>query len=195
MIVLTCLGLFVRGKMLEWEKNCNNSWTLWRWRQLSVWKDPVSTPHRGFFFCTWCWQIFAFYLTEGKGVWKESGLSLTGDCHEVQVTPKLEFLATFGMSMEGACHDFTSNSQLIWRWLKIPWQKLSLLIRCEKVMSLEWGWSLNKFLPSESNYHFGQIFKILWEQKIYNNRLNYLTLLPYFRIRHAFPILCCHISI
>jgi hypothetical protein len=32
-------------------------------------------------------------------------MSLEGDCHEVEVTPILELLATFGMSLEGVCHE------------------------------------------------------------------------------------------
>jgi hypothetical protein len=33
-------------------------------------------------------------------------MSLEGDCHEteVEVTPNLELLITFGMSLEGVCH-------------------------------------------------------------------------------------------
>jgi hypothetical protein len=30
-------------------------------------------------------------------------MSLEGDCHEVEVTPNLELLVTFGMSLEGVC--------------------------------------------------------------------------------------------
>jgi hypothetical protein len=33
------------------------------------------------------------------------GMSLEGDCHEVEVTPNLEVLVTFGMSLEGVCDD------------------------------------------------------------------------------------------
>ncbi len=33
------------------------------------------------------------------------GMSLEGDCHEVEVTSNLELLATFGMSLEGVCHE------------------------------------------------------------------------------------------
>ena len=33
------------------------------------------------------------------------GMSLEGDCHEVEVTPNLELLVTFGMSLEGVCHE------------------------------------------------------------------------------------------
>ncbi len=33
------------------------------------------------------------------------GMSLQGDCHEVGVTPYLELLVTFGMSLEGVCHE------------------------------------------------------------------------------------------
>jgi hypothetical protein len=32
-------------------------------------------------------------------------MSLEGDCHEVQVTPNSEFLVTFGMPLEGVCHE------------------------------------------------------------------------------------------
>jgi hypothetical protein len=33
------------------------------------------------------------------------GMSLEGDCHEVEVTPNLELLVTFGKGLEGVCHD------------------------------------------------------------------------------------------
>jgi hypothetical protein len=33
------------------------------------------------------------------------GMSLVGDCHEVEVTPNLKLLVTFGMSLEGVCHE------------------------------------------------------------------------------------------
>jgi hypothetical protein len=33
------------------------------------------------------------------------GMSLEGDCHEVEVTPNLEVLVTFGRSFEGVCHE------------------------------------------------------------------------------------------
>jgi hypothetical protein len=33
------------------------------------------------------------------------GMSLEGDCHEVEVTPNLEPLVTFGFSLEEVCHD------------------------------------------------------------------------------------------
>jgi hypothetical protein len=33
------------------------------------------------------------------------GMSLEGDCHEVEVTPNLELQVTFGMSLEGVCHE------------------------------------------------------------------------------------------
>jgi hypothetical protein len=32
------------------------------------------------------------------------GMSLKGDCNEVEVTPNLEFLVTFGMTLAGICH-------------------------------------------------------------------------------------------
>ena len=32
-------------------------------------------------------------------------MSLERDCHEVEVTPNLEFLVTFGVSLEGVCHE------------------------------------------------------------------------------------------
>jgi hypothetical protein len=32
-------------------------------------------------------------------------MSLEGDCHEVEVTPSLELLVTFGMSLEGVWHE------------------------------------------------------------------------------------------
>jgi hypothetical protein len=33
------------------------------------------------------------------------GMSLEGDCHEVEVTPDLELLVTFGMSLKGVCNE------------------------------------------------------------------------------------------
>jgi hypothetical protein len=33
------------------------------------------------------------------------GMSLEGNCHEVEVTPNLELLITFGMNLEGVCHE------------------------------------------------------------------------------------------
>jgi hypothetical protein len=33
------------------------------------------------------------------------GMSLEGDCHEVEVTPNLEYLVTFGVSLEGVCNE------------------------------------------------------------------------------------------
>jgi hypothetical protein len=32
-------------------------------------------------------------------------MSLEGNSHEVEVTPNLEFLVTFGMSCEGVCYE------------------------------------------------------------------------------------------
>jgi hypothetical protein len=32
-------------------------------------------------------------------------MSFEGDCREVEVTPNLELLVTFGMSLEGVCHE------------------------------------------------------------------------------------------
>jgi hypothetical protein len=33
------------------------------------------------------------------------GMSLVGDCHEVEETANLELLVSFGMSVEGVCHE------------------------------------------------------------------------------------------
>ncbi len=33
------------------------------------------------------------------------GMSLEGDCHEVEVKPNLELLVTLSMSLEGVCHE------------------------------------------------------------------------------------------
>jgi hypothetical protein len=33
------------------------------------------------------------------------GKTLEGDCHEVEVTSYLELLVTFGMSLQGVCHE------------------------------------------------------------------------------------------
>jgi hypothetical protein len=44
------------------------------------------------------------------------GMSLEGDCHEVEVTLNSELLVTFGMSLEGVCYVlYTTSSYLIWR--------------------------------------------------------------------------------
>jgi hypothetical protein len=32
-------------------------------------------------------------------------MSSEGDCHEVEVTPNLELLVIFGMSLQGVCHE------------------------------------------------------------------------------------------
>jgi hypothetical protein len=32
-------------------------------------------------------------------------MSLEGDCHEVETTPNLELLVTFGISLEGVCRE------------------------------------------------------------------------------------------
>jgi hypothetical protein len=32
-------------------------------------------------------------------------MSLEEDCHEVVITPNLELLVTFGVSLEGVCHE------------------------------------------------------------------------------------------
>jgi hypothetical protein len=36
-------------------------------------------------------------------------MSSERDCHEVEVTPKSELLVTFGMSLEGVCHDLYTS--------------------------------------------------------------------------------------
>jgi hypothetical protein len=33
------------------------------------------------------------------------GLNLEEDCHEVEVTPNLELLVTFNLSLKGVCHE------------------------------------------------------------------------------------------
>jgi hypothetical protein len=33
------------------------------------------------------------------------GMSLEGDCHDVEVTPNLKLLITFGMNLEGVCNE------------------------------------------------------------------------------------------
>jgi hypothetical protein len=33
------------------------------------------------------------------------GMSMEGDCHEVEITPNLVLSVTFGMSLEGVCHE------------------------------------------------------------------------------------------
>jgi hypothetical protein len=38
-------------------------------------------------------------------------MSLEGDCYEVEVTPNLEFLIIFGMSLEGVYHELVPNSE------------------------------------------------------------------------------------
>jgi hypothetical protein len=36
------------------------------------------------------------------------GMSLEGDCHEVGVTFNLELLVTFGVSLKGVCHELNT---------------------------------------------------------------------------------------
>jgi hypothetical protein len=47
------------------------------------------------------------------------GMSLEGDCHELEVTLNFELLVTLGISLEGVCHgkiqNFNSNSKPILR--------------------------------------------------------------------------------
>jgi hypothetical protein len=33
-------------------------------------------------------------------------MSLSGDCHELEITPTMELLVTFGMGLEGVCLEF-----------------------------------------------------------------------------------------
>jgi hypothetical protein len=63
------------------------------------------------------WILFANdllttpYLSEGKFLVAKFefggsfGMSLKGDCHDVEVTPYLELLVNFDMSLEGVCHE------------------------------------------------------------------------------------------
>jgi hypothetical protein len=39
-------------------------------------------------------------------------MSLEGDSHEVEVTPNLESLVTFGMSLGGVCHELQNKISL-----------------------------------------------------------------------------------
>jgi hypothetical protein len=39
-------------------------------------------------------------------------MSLEEDYHEVEVTHNLEFLVTFGISLEGVCHDWKKFDEL-----------------------------------------------------------------------------------
>jgi hypothetical protein len=32
-------------------------------------------------------------------------MSLEADCHEVEATPNLKILVTFGLTLEGVCHE------------------------------------------------------------------------------------------
>jgi hypothetical protein len=45
-----------------------------------------------------------FLVTKFKFV-GSFGMSLEGDCHEFEVTPNLELLVTFDMGLEGVCHE------------------------------------------------------------------------------------------
>jgi hypothetical protein len=47
-------------------------------------------------------QIFSLNFFEFGGSFS---ISLEGDCHEVEVTPNLELLVTFGMSLEGVYNE------------------------------------------------------------------------------------------
>jgi hypothetical protein len=37
------------------------------------------------------------------------GMSLEGDCHEVEATPNLKLLVTFGLSLDRVCHELYIN--------------------------------------------------------------------------------------
>jgi hypothetical protein len=116
--------------------------------------------------------IFSHKFEFGRSL----GISLEVECHEVKVIPNLELLVTFGMSLEGVCHElclyiislkvhgkFGGDQKFL--------EESSLLIGNEKVMSSERGWSLTKNLPlapeissnpqtvSISN---GKIFNFIW---------------------------------
>jgi hypothetical protein len=36
---------------------------------------------------------------------KSFGISLEGDCYEIEVTPNLELIVPFGVSFKGVCHE------------------------------------------------------------------------------------------
>jgi hypothetical protein len=50
-------------------------------------------------------------IAQGKLLFKKFefggsfGVNFEGDCHGVEVTPNLELLVTFGMSLEGICNE------------------------------------------------------------------------------------------
>jgi hypothetical protein len=64
------------------------------------------------------------------------GMSLEGDCDEVEVTPYLEMLVAFGVTLEEFCHNFSTSSYLFEGDHKFL-EKNSLLIRYEKVLRLK----------------------------------------------------------
>ncbi len=48
-----------------------------------------------------------FFVTESE-FGRSLGMSLEGDCHEVEVTANLELLFTFVESLEGVCNELYS---------------------------------------------------------------------------------------
>jgi hypothetical protein len=59
------------------------------------------------------WALTKSLPSEGKFVnrfeLRESlGMSLEGDCHKLEVTPNLEFLVTFSMSLVRVCQELNA---------------------------------------------------------------------------------------
>jgi hypothetical protein len=69
-------------------------------------------------------------------------MSLDGDCNEVEVTPNLELLVTFGMTLKGVCHE------------------LHTLFHYKLIPNLE----LTKNLPSGKFLHVGTKISIIVTQ-------------------------------
>ena len=79
-------------------------------------------------------------------------MSLSRECHEVEVTPNSEFSVTFGASLVEIVLNLLGMTSRIWRELK-PNQKFgrkrSLLIGYGNVMSLVGGLVLTKNFTSD----------------------------------------------
>jgi hypothetical protein len=60
----------------------------------------------------WGWSLTKNLPEEGKFLVNKFefegsfGMSLEGNCHELEITPNLELLVTFSKSLEGVCHEY-----------------------------------------------------------------------------------------
>jgi hypothetical protein len=96
--------------------NVSSKWNKYLWGR---WNCPLCNQCNTFLGALQCeYQIFLanifithLLLTEGKFLFTKFelggrfGMSLEGDCHEVEVNHNMELLVTFDMSLEGVSHE------------------------------------------------------------------------------------------